>query len=471
MYDIDPLVDKNTPLKELRQGEALKGFDANGAKKYYVETYGCQMNFNDSEIVASVLQESGYGLTTEYVDADLILLNTCSIREKAEDRVRSRLVHFKNLKEHKPHLKIGVLGCMAERLKAKLLEEEKIVDLVVGPDAYRDIPNLVEETETGQKAVNVFLSKDETYGDIAPVRLQSNGVSAFISITRGCDNMCSFCVVPFTRGRERSRDPKSICQEAQELIDNGYKEVTLLGQNVDSFNFTDENGTYTDFADLMRMVASLSPDLRVRFSTSHPKDLTNKVAEAMRDMPNICNYIHLPVQSGNSDVLDRMNRTYDREWYLDRIDNIRNIVPDVAISTDIIAGFCGETNEQHAETISLMELVKFDYAFMFMYSERPGTMAARKFEDDVPHEVKNSRLQEIIRLQQQHSFDSNQKDVGNTFEVLVEGPSKRNPEEFCGRNSQNKMCVFPREDVKKGQYVQVKINECTAATLKGTLVK
>lgn len=449
--------------------------EGNGQRKLYLESYGCQMNFSDSEIVASILKGAGYDTTNTIEEADLVLLNTCSIRDKAEQTVRKRLTQFNQLKEEKPEMVIGMLGCMAERLKSKLLEEEKLVDLVAGPDAYRALPDLIEEVDDGRKAVNVLLSREETYADISPVRLDKNGVTAFISIMRGCDNMCSFCVVPFTRGRERSRDPKSIVREAQELFDKGYREVTLLGQNVDSYRWNitkkgevknpDEEAV--NFAQLLARVAEVDPKLRIRFSTSHPKDMTDDVLETMASYDNICKYIHLPVQSGNTDVLARMNRTYTREWYLDRIDAIHRIIPDCAISTDVIAGFCGETDEQHKETISLMEKVKFDFAYMFKYSERPRTLAERKFEDDVPEETKNARLKEIIELQNGHSLESNQKAVGQIYEVLIEKSSKRSEEHWAGRNSQNAMVIFPKNDESPGDYVRVKILDCTSATLIG----
>jgi tRNA-2-methylthio-N6-dimethylallyladenosine synthase len=452
--------------------------EGNGQRKLYLESYGCQMNFSDSEIVASLLKGAGYDTTNTIEEADLVLLNTCSIRDKAEQTVRKRLTQFNQLKEEKPEMVIGMLGCMAERLKSKLLEEEKLVDLVAGPDAYRALPDLIEEVDDGRKAVNVLLSREETYADISPVRLDKNGVTAFISIMRGCDNMCSFCVVPFTRGRERSRDPKSIVREAQELFDKGYREVTLLGQNVDSYRWNitkkgevknpDEEAV--NFAQLLARVAEVDPKLRIRFSTSHPKDMTDDVLETMASYDNICKYIHLPVQSGNTDVLARMNRTYTREWYLDRIDAIHRIIPDCAISTDVIAGFCGETDEQHKETISLMEKVKFDFAYMFKYSERPRTLAERKFEDDVPEETKNARLKEIIELQNGHSLESNQKAVGQIYEVLIEKSSKRSEEHWAGRNSQNAMVIFPKNDESPGDYVRVKILDCTSATLIGERV-
>jgi tRNA-2-methylthio-N6-dimethylallyladenosine synthase len=469
-------------LSEERQGEATmvkQSSDLLKGKKVYVESYGCQMNFSDSEIVASIMSKAGFETTRNSEEADVVFLNTCAIRDNAEQRVRNRLTHLKVEKSKNPEKVIGVLGCMAERLKSQLLEEEKLVDLVAGPDAYRDLPNLVSEVESGQKAVNVLLSRDETYAEISPVRLDTNGVSAFISITRGCDNMCSFCVVPFTRGRERSRDAKSIVSEAQDLFDRGYREVTLLGQNVDSYRWNitkkgeiiDENDLVVNFAQLLRMVAEVNPLLRVRFSTSHPKDMTDEVLEVMAAHENICEYIHLPVQSGNSEVLKKMNRRYTREWYLDRIASIRRHMPACGISTDIISGFCGETEEQHAETLSLMKEVKYDFAYMFYYSERPKTLAARKYSDDVSVEEKKRRLSEVIELQTEHSLESNKKQVGKVQRVLIEGNSKRSDEQLCGRNTQNVMCVFPKKDKKKGEYVDVLITSCTSATLIGEIVE
>ncbi|RIV21446.1 tRNA (N6-isopentenyl adenosine(37)-C2)-methylthiotransferase MiaB [Fibrisoma montanum] len=445
---------------------------ATGKKRLYIESYGCQMNFADSEIVAAVMRNAGFATTSSAEEADLIFLNTCAIRENAEQKVRNRLQHLNALKRRKPELLVGMLGCMAERLKTRLLEEEKVVDIVAGPDAYRDIPKLVEEAESGQKAVNVFLSREETYADIAPIRLNSNGVSAFVSIMRGCDNMCSFCVVPFTRGRERSRDPHSIVREAQALLADGYKEVTLLGQNVDSYKWADENGTETvNFAQLLERVALISPELRVRFSTSHPKDITDEVLYTMARYDNICKYIHLPAQSGNSRVLKLMNRTYDRPWYIEKINSIRRILgDDCGISTDMISGFCTETEEEHQETLSLMNYVRYDYAYMFAYSERPGTLAAKKYTDDIPEDVKKRRLNEIIALQQQHSAERNRRHVGKVQRVLIEGTSKRSDDFLCGRNDQNKMVVFPKGNLQKGQYVDVLVTDCTAATLLGEVV-
>jgi tRNA-2-methylthio-N6-dimethylallyladenosine synthase len=449
-------------------------------KKLFIESYGCQMNFADSEIVAAVMRNANFATTDTDSNADVVFLNTCAIRDNAEQRVRNRLQHLNTLKKKRPGLIIGVLGCMAERLKTKFLEEEKMVDIVAGPDAYRDLPRLVEEAETGQKAINVFLSREETYADIAPVRLNSNGITAYISIMRGCDNMCSFCVVPYTRGRERSRDPHSIVKEAQDLFDAGYKEVTLLGQNVDSYKYSPPtpNGEankaplVVTFSTLLEMVALVSPELRVRFSTSHPKDITDDVLYTMAKYENICNYIHLPAQSGNSDVLKRMNRTYDRDWYIQKVDRIRAILgEDCGISTDMIAGFCAETEQEHQETLSLMEYVQYDYGYLFAYSERPNTPAAKKFKDDVPEEVKMRRLQEIISLQRIHSANRNQLSLGKVYKVLIEGPSKRSDKDLCGRNDQNKVVVFPKENHKKGDYVQVLITECSSATLLGKVIE
>lgn len=469
---------ENKVIDEGRQGEALVREGAEGGRKLYIESYGCQMNFSDSEIVASILEKEGYSTTRNVDEADVVMLNTCSIREKAETTVRNRLQHFKKQKETNPGLVVGVLGCMAERMKETLLDEEKLVDVVVGPDAYRDLPNLIDQVDSGQKAVNVLLSREETYADISPVKLGGNGVTAFISIMRGCDNMCSFCVVPFTRGRERSRNPLSIVAEARDLFERGYREVTLLGQNVDSYRWNiskkgeivDENIPTTNFAQLLEMVAKVDPDLRVRFSTSHPKDMTDEVLETMAKYENICEYIHLPVQSGNTEILKKMNRGYSREWYMDRIAAIRRIMPECAISTDIITGFCDETEEQHEDTLSLMREVEYEFAYMFFYSERPKTLAERKFEDNVPEEVKKRRLQEVIDIQNESSLKANEKAVGQTFKVLIEGPSKRSDEFLCGRNSQNAMIVFPRENYKKGEYVNVLVEDCTRATLLGKVV-
>ncbi len=462
-------------IEENRQGEAYAPFaeDPNAySKKFYIESYGCQMNFSDSEIVASILHEEGFGATRNLEEANLIFINTCSIREKAEQTVRNRLQAFKKMKDEQPGMLIGVLGCMAERLKAKFLEEEKLVDIVVGPDAYRSLPGLITEAEGGQKTVNVLLSREETYADISPVRLDSNGVTAFVSIMRGCNNMCTFCVVPFTRGRERSRDAESIVAECQDLFNRGFREVTLLGQNVDSYYYTTTDGTEITFGKLLEMVALVSPLLRIRFSTSHPKDITDDVLHTMAKYENICEYIHLPVQSGNTRILQHMNRTYTREWYLAKVKRIREIMPDCGLSTDVISGFCSETEEEHQDTVRLMEMVRFDMAYMFSYSERPGTLAARRYEDDVPDDVKKRRLEEIINLQNKHSRVSYQNDIGKTFKVLIEGDSKRSDMDWCGRNSQNKMMVFPKGNyqLQKGDYVNVKVNTATSATLIGEIV-
>ncbi|MBR9922842.1 MAG: tRNA (N6-isopentenyl adenosine(37)-C2)-methylthiotransferase MiaB [Bacteroidetes bacterium] len=475
MYNDNPTLEGlNKRIDEEKQGEVFfKESAAEGEKFFYIESYGCQMNFSDSEIVASILAEAGFQATRNMEIADLILINTCSIREKAEETVRKRLRIFDKMKENRPGTLVGVLGCMAERLKTKFLDEEKLVDMVVGPDAYRDLPKLVSTAEDGDKGINVFLSREETYADIAPMRLDSNGVSAFISIMRGCDNMCSFCVVPFTRGRERSRDAFSVVAEANDLYSKGYREVTLLGQNVDSYKWENpESKEVVNFANLLEMVAKVHPDLRVRFSTSHPKDITDEVLHTMAAYENICKYIHLPVQSGNSRVLDLMNRTYDREWYTERVEAIYRIIPDCAISSDIIAGFCTETEEEHQETLSMIELADYSMSYMFYYSERPGTLAARKFEDDIPLEVKKRRLQEIIRLQNQVSFRHNKRDIGKTFKVLIEGDSKRSDQDFKGRNTQNKMIVFPKKDgLKPGDYTWVKVQDATSATLMGEIVE
>jgi tRNA-2-methylthio-N6-dimethylallyladenosine synthase len=434
------------------------------------------MNFSDSEIVASILNGEGFGATRNYEEADLVLINTCSIREKAEQTVRKRLTEFKKLKQDKPGMLVGVLGCMAERLKSKFLEEEQLVDIVVGPDAYRSLPALVEEAETGQKTVNVLLSRDETYADISPIRLDSNGVTAFVSIMRGCNNMCSFCVVPFTRGRERSRDAASIVRECQDLFDKGYKEVTLLGQNVDSYYALQPSNEGVEkppitFARLLEMVAKISPLLRVRFSTSHPKDITDDVLYTMARYENICKYIHLPVQSGSTRVLQLMNRTYTKEWYLAKVDRIREVIPDCGISSDVIAGFCTEAEEDHLQTLHVMQYSKYDMSYMFIYSERPGTLAQKRYQDDIPEEIKKRRLTEIVGLQNRLSLESNQKDIGKTFKVLIEGDSKRSPDDWMGRNTQNKVVVFPKgnSNFKKGDYVMVKITDSTQATLLGKL--
>ncbi|MGI9548282.1 MAG: tRNA (N6-isopentenyl adenosine(37)-C2)-methylthiotransferase MiaB [Flavobacteriaceae bacterium] len=452
-------------------------------RKLYIESYGCQMNFSDSEIVASILSQEGFNTTEVLEEADLVLVNTCSIREKAETTVRKRLEKFNAVKKKNPQMKVGVLGCMAERLKSQLLEEEKIVDMVVGPDAYKDLPNLIREIDDGRQAVNVILSKEETYGDIAPVRLNSNGVCAFVSITRGCDNMCTFCVVPFTRGRERSRDPQSIVNEVSELWKKGFKEVTLLGQNVDSYlwyggglkkDFTTateiQQATAVNFAGLLKLVAEALPGMRIRFSTSNPQDMTLDVIETMAAHKNICNYIHLPVQSGSNRILKAMNRLHTREEYFELIDNIKRIIPDCAISQDMIAGFPGETEDDHRDTLTLMEYVKYDFGFMFAYSERPGTLAARKLKDDIPQETKLKRLREIIDLQQKHGLHRTQQHLGKTEEVLIEAASKKSEEHWMGRNSQNTVVVFPKEYYKPGDFVNVRIDDCTSATLIGKAV-
>lgn len=439
-------------------------------KSVFIETYGCQMNFNDSEVVASILQQNDYIIADSINQADIILVNTCSIRDNAETRVWGRLDVFRQLKKGKPTLLVGVLGCMAERLKEQLLDNEKLVDLVVGPDAYRELPNLLVDAEVGQRGINVLLSREETYADISPVRLDKNGVSAFVSIMRGCNNYCSYCVVPYVRGGERSRDPNTIVREVQELIDVGYREVTLLGQNVDSYSWIQNDGEQLGFSELLEMVAKIDTSLRVRFSTSHPKDLSDEVLYTMAMYENICNHIHLPVQSGSSRILELMNRGYDRDYYMKRIDAIRTILPDCSISTDLIAGFCTETELDHDQTLSLMRWVGFDFAFMFKYSQRPNTEAAIKYTDDVPDEYKTRRLTEIIELQGKLSEDSKKKDIGNTFEVLVEGVSKKSKEQFFGRTSQNKVVVFPKEYSKVGDYVNVRIEKTTPATLIGRIV-
>ncbi len=467
---------------EGRQGEAYAPFREDPMqyrKRFYIESYGCQMNFADSEIVASILNGEGFGATRDVEQADLIFINTCSIREKAEQTVRKRLTEFRKLKRRKQGLLIGVLGCMAERLKAKFLEEEKLVDLVIGPDAYRTLPALVEEAGTGQKAVNVLLSRDETYADISPVRLNSNGVSAFVSIMRGCNNMCSFCVVPFTRGRERSRDAESILAECEALFNEGYREVTLLGQNVDSYHYvphakTEGGNGYAEpvtFASLLERVALISPKLRVRFSTSHPKDITDEVLHTMARHENICKYIHLPVQSGSTRVLQLMNRTYTREWYMARVDRIREILPGCGISADIIAGFCTEEEKDHQDTLSIMEYSKYDLSYMFFYSERPGTLAQRRYADDIPLDVKKRRLQEIVNMQNRLSLESNQRDLGKVFTILIEGESKKSDNDWMGRSSENKVFVFPKENynLQKGDYVTVRAAECTQGTLLGKI--
>jgi len=471
-------------INESVQGTTVSLQEKNaGGRKLYIESYGCQMNFSDSEIVASILANEGFNTTQELQEADLVLVNTCSIREKAELTVRKRLEKFNAIKQERPHMKVGVLGCMAERLKHKFLEEEKIVDMVVGPDAYKDLPNLIQEIDEGRNAVNVILSKDETYGDVAPVRLNSNGVTAFVSITRGCDNMCTFCVVPFTRGRERSRDPQSIIAEVNDLWDKGFKEITLLGQNVDSYlwyggglkkDFAKasemEKATAVDFSQLLEKVALAQPRMRIRFSTSNPQDMTLDVIHTMAKYDNICKNIHLPVQSGSNRILKAMNRLHTREEYFELIDNIRKIIPDCAISQDMITGFPTETEEDHQDTLSLMRYVKYDYGFMFAYSERPGTLAERKLEDDIPQEIKKRRLAEIIALQREHCQESTQQHVGKVQEILIEGPSKKSDAHWMGRNSQNIVAVFPKENYKVGDFVMVRMDSCTSATLIGEAV-
>ncbi|MFL1894985.1 tRNA (N6-isopentenyl adenosine(37)-C2)-methylthiotransferase MiaB [Aquimarina sp. 2-A2] len=471
-------------IDEDKQGQALV-LDSRetNKRKLFIESYGCQMNFSDSEIVASILAENGFNTTQNLEDADLVLVNTCSIREKAELTVRKRLEKYNAVKKVNPKMKVGVLGCMAERLKSKFLEEEKIVDLVVGPDAYKDLPNLLEEVDAGRNAVNVVLSKEETYGDIAPVRLQSNGVSAFVSITRGCDNMCTFCVVPFTRGRERSRDPQSILQEVNDLVSKNYKEITLLGQNVDSYLWYGgglkkdfekasdlQKATATDFAKLLDMVAQQFPKLRIRFSTSNPQDMTLDVINIMAKHPNICNHIHLPIQSGSDRILKKMNRLHTREEYMKLIDDIKHILPDCSITQDMIIGFPTETEEDHQDTLSLLEHVKYEHGYMYAYSERPGTMAERKFEDDVPEAVKKRRLAEVIALQRTHCAYRHESYLGKTFEVLIEKESKKSDQHWSGRISQNIVAIFPKEHYKIGDFVLVHISECTSATLLGKAV-
>lgn len=471
-------------IDESKQGSSIHlQQKAQNSRKLYIESYGCQMNFSDSEIVASILLKEGFNTTNSADDADLILINTCSIREKAEQTIRKRLEQFNSIKRKNPSLKVGVLGCMAERLKHKFLEEEHIVDLVVGPDAYKDLPNLLQEVDSGRDAINVILSKDETYADISPIRLNSNGITAFVSITRGCDNMCTFCVVPFTRGRERSRDPHSIINEIQELSDRGFKEVTLLGQNVDSYLWYGgglkkdfdkaseiQKATSTNFAQLLDLVATRFPKMRIRFSTSNPQDMTLDVIHSMAKHHNICKSIHLPVQSGSNRILQKMNRLHTREEYFELIDNIRRIIPECGISQDMISGFPTETEQDHQDTLSLMEYVKYDFGFMFAYSERPGTLAARKIEDDVPEAVKKRRLAEIIDLQQKHSLERTQAQIGKIVEVLVEGNSKKSDQFFMGRNTQNTVVVFPKEIYKVGDFVNVEITDCTSTTLIGKAV-
>lgn len=473
------VVTSNT-IDESRQGEAIVMENPNkGDKKLYIESYGCAMNFSDSEVVASILLKEGYSTTQEMKEADLVLINTCAVRDNAEQRVRNRLAQFIQLKKKKPGLIIGMLGCMAERLKKKVLDEEKLVDLVAGPDSYRSLPLLIQEVEGGQKSVNVLLSREETYADISPVRLDKNGVSGFVSITRGCDNMCSFCVVPFTRGRERSRDPQTIVNECKELFENGYREVTLLGQNVDSYRWNltnkgtikDETKPTVNFAQLLEKVAQINPLLRVRFSTPHPKDMSDEVLHKIVKYDNICNYIHFPLQSGSTEVLDKMNRRYSREWYLSRVEAIKRIIPDCGISTDIISGFCGETEEQHQETLSVMQEVIYDSAYMYKYSERPKTLAERKFEDDVPDEVKQRRLEEIIALQNKHSLIVKELQIGKIERVLVENVSKRSDQQMVGRTDRNHKVVFDRKATKIGDYVRVKLIDCSQATFQGEIVE
>ncbi len=479
--DIEIIKDREVNEAEV---EMIKDASISNGKKLYIESYGCQMNFSDSEIVSSILTDKGYQSTNNFEEADVILVNTCSIREKAEQTVRNRLKQFNTVKKHNPEVVVGVLGCMAERLKEQLLEEEKIVDLVAGPDSYRDLPDLVDQVDSGQKAVNTFLSREETYADISPVRLNSNGVTAFISIMRGCDNMCSFCVVPFTRGRERSRDPYSIIKEAEELFNQGYREVTLLGQNVDSYKWSPDSSLkgkaqiekaqtaeYINFSQLLELTAKVNPDLRVRFSTSHPKDITDEVLHVMKKYDNICKYIHLPAQSGNSRVLSLMNRTYSREWYINRVDAIREILgEECGISSDMITGFCSETESEHKDTLTLMDYVQYDFSYMFFYSERPGTLAAKKYEDDIPLEIKKRRLSEVIAKQQEISLRRNKLDLGKVHQILIEGYSKRSKEHLQGRNSANKVVVFPAGNHKPGDYVNVKVENCTAATLTGNVI-
>ncbi|MEP7268642.1 MAG: tRNA (N6-isopentenyl adenosine(37)-C2)-methylthiotransferase MiaB [Saprospiraceae bacterium] len=461
---------------EVRQGEVFDNNNRIGqslpGKRFYIESYGCQMNFSDSEIVASILGNQGFMSTSNLEEADLILLNTCSIREKAEETIRKRLRTFYKIKDERPGTLIGILGCMAERLKKQLLEEEKLVDLVVGPDAYRTLPALIEGAEDGEKGINVYLSREETYADISPVRLDSNGVSAFISIMRGCDNMCSFCVVPFTRGRERSRDLFSIISEASDLFQKGFREVTLLGQNVDSYKWANpDSGELVNFANLLEKVAQINPLLRVRFSTSHPKDITDEVLYTMAAYENICKYIHLPVQSGNSRILDLMNRTYDRDWYIDRVKAINRILPECAISSDVITGFCSETDEEHADTLSILKIGNYSMSYMFFYSERPGTLAAKKYPDDIPLEIKKKRLSEVVLLQNRISLGHNLKEIGKIFKVLIEGDSKKSTLEFKGRNTQNKVVVFPKKQgYHKGDYVFVQIDYANSATLLGHII-
>lgn len=477
------MIQENKVIDESRQGEAVmvESTMSQGTRKLYLESYGCAMNFSDSEIIASILTKHGYETTSDESEADVVFLNTCAIRENAELRVRQRLTEFKKRKQQKPDLIIGVLGCMAERLKSKLLEEEKLIDIVAGPDSYRDLPKLIESVDSGQKAVNVLLSREETYGDISPVRLGSNGVTAFVSITRGCDNMCSFCVVPFTRGRERSRDPESIVEEVRDLFERGYREITLLGQNVDSYIWAggglkkeilteEQRNASTSFAQLMERVALVSPELRVRFSTSNPRDMTDDVLHVIARYDNICKYIHLPVQSGSTRVLHRMNRGYTREMYMERIEAIRRILPGCSLSTDTISGFCGETEEDHQETLSLMKWVGYQFSYMYKYSERPRTQAEREYKDDVDESVKSRRLAEIVALQQSLSKERTYAMKGQVHRVLIEGPSKKSADYLMGRTTGNIVMVFPAGNHKKGEYVDVYASDCTAATLIGEVV-
>ncbi len=475
---------EETMQKEVEKVEMIDNLNLKNGKLYYIESYGCQMNISDSEVVASIMNDNGYEAIDDYYKADVIFLNTCSIRDKAEQTVRNRIKQFNRLKKEKKHLMIGILGCMAERLKHKLLEEERLVDLVAGPDVYRELPNMITEVSGGQKSVNVLLSRDETYADITPVRISSNGVTAFVSIMRGCDNMCSFCVVPYTRGRERSRSADTIIAEIKDLMSKGYKEVTLLGQNVDSYRWSADStlkglklieNKYADnvvnFSRLLEMVAQVSPILRVRFSTSHPKDMSDDVLEVMAKYPNICKCIHLPVQSGSSYCLERMNRTYDRAWYLDRIAAINRILPQCAISSDVIAGFCGETLEEHQETLTMMEHVRYDTSFMYYYSERPGTPAAKRFVDDVTEEEKKRRLQEIVDLQNKHSLERNQEQIGKRQIVLIEWTAKKSKEQLLGRNDANKKVIVPKGNINLGDYIEVEIVDCNSNTLFGNVIR
>lgn len=471
-------------IDENKQGTSLELENkADNTKKLFIESYGCQMNFSDSEIVASILSQEGYNTTTNLEEADLVLVNTCSIRDKAEQTVRKRLDQYNQIKKKNPSMKVGVLGCMAERLKSKFLEEEKIVDMVVGPDAYKDLPNLLKEVDEGRDAINVILSKDETYGDVSPVRLQSNGVTAFVSITRGCDNMCTFCVVPFTRGRERSRDPQSILEEIKDLYEKGFKEITLLGQNVDSYLWYGgglkkdfdkatemQKATAVDFAQLLEQCAETFPKMRFRFSTSNPQDMHMEVIQVIAKYDNVCKYIHLPVQSGSTRILKEMNRQHTREQYMELVDSIYKMVPEISLSQDMITGFPTETEEDHQDTLSLMKYARYDFGYMFAYSERPGTLAARKLEDDVPEEIKKRRLSEVIEVQREIGLERIQRFLGKTVEVLIEKDSKRSTQEWAGRNSQNTTVVFPKDKYKVGDFVLVEIQDCTSATLIGKAV-